>query len=172
MKKRWLKNGAFPIVLVYAVMNISVYRMDSASFLSCDWRTLVYITNGKFINILVRMTALWRLELIIEPYFQEAPGGRSDEHNLCPPYGLVCVCLGQFVASLYPLPRSSAEAIEPQSFHWWKPEWPQVLGCTIYICMCIYTVEVKSLHTPYRICKIFIILPSKKDHTKCMLLFI
>ncbi len=141
MKKRLLKNGAFPIVLVYAVMNISVYRMDSASFLSCDWRTLVYITNGKFINILVRMTALWRLELIIEPYFQEAPGGRSDEHNLCPPYGLVCVCLGQFVASLYPLPRSSAEAIEPQSFHWWKPEWPQVLGCTIYMYVYIYLLS-------------------------------
>ncbi len=35
------------------------------------------------------------------------------------------------------------------------------------------TVEVKSLHTAsYKICKMLIILPSERDHTKCMLLFI
>ncbi len=31
----------------------------------------------------------------------------------------------------------------------------------------VYTVEVKSFHTPCRICKMLIILPSKRDHTKC-----
>ncbi len=36
----------------------------------------------------------------------------------------------------------------------------------------ISTVEVKSLHAPCRICKMLIVLPSKRDHTKCMLLFI
>ncbi len=35
-----------------------------------------------------------------------------------------------------------------------------------------HTVEVKILLTPFRICKMLIILPNKRDHTKCMLLFI
>ncbi len=39
-------------------------------------------------------------------------------------------------------------------------------------CVRACAVEVKSLHTPCRICKMLIVLPSKRDHTKCMLLFI
>ncbi len=41
-----------------------------------------------------------------------------------------------------------------------------------YSIYAIYTVEVKPLHTTCRICKMLIILLSKRDHTKCMLLFI
>ncbi len=35
----------------------------------------------------------------------------------------------------------------------------------------IHIVEVIHLHTTCRICKILIIWPSKRDHTKCILLF-
>ncbi len=34
------------------------------------------------------------------------------------------------------------------------------------------TVEVKSLHPPFKICKMLIIYINKRGHTKCMLLFI
>ncbi len=33
------------------------------------------------------------------------------------------------------------------------------------------TVEVKRLHTPCKICKMFIMLPSKRDHIKHVNLF-
>ncbi len=47
------------------------------------------------------------------------------------------------------------------------------LYINIHICTHIYIqLKVKSLHTPCRICKMLIILPSKRDHKKCMLLFI
>ncbi len=42
----------------------------------------------------------------------------------------------------------------------------------INVYIVIYTVEVKSLHTPCRICKMLIILLSKRDHTNaCYCLF-
>ncbi len=44
----------------------------------------------------------------------------------------------------------------------------------IYVCVYIYCIYswIKSVHTPCRICNMLIISPSKRDHTKCMLLFI
>ncbi len=46
--------------------------------------------------------------------------------------------------------------------------------CLMYLFLLEFlcTVEVKSLHAPCRICKMLIILPNKRYHTKCMLLFI
>ncbi len=39
------------------------------------------------------------------------------------------------------------------------------------MCVYIYKVEVKSLHTPCRICKMLIILPSKRDHNSLHFVF-
>lgn len=53
--------------------------------------------------------------------FQETSGGRRDGHNLWSMtsfWSCLCVYFRQFIVSLFALPRSPAEAIEPQSFHW------------------------------------------------------